>query len=112
MAGNYVQPGDVLDLVAPYDVVSGAGFQVNGNIFAVALGDALNGEDVRGQMVGVWDILAVTLDTFAIGAAVYWDNSGKKCTSTSSGNNLIGVATKAKVNTDTTVRVRLNGISV
>lgn len=112
MASNYVQPGDVLDLVAPYDVDSGDGFLVNGNIFAVALGDAVSGAAVRGQLVGVWDLLAEAADTFAIGANVYWDDVMKRAESNASANTLIGVATKAKENGDLTVRVRLNGVSV
>ena len=112
MAGNFVQEGDVLDLVAPYDVVSGAGMIVNSNIFAVALGSASSGAAVRGAMEGVWDLACSPEDTFSVGAAVYWDDTTKECGSSSSSNYLIGVATEAKIATTTTVRVRLNGVSV
>lgn len=110
-ATNFIQPGDVLTLAAPYDVDSGDGAKI-GNIFGVALGDAASGADCEFKVNGVWDILAVTADTFSVGASVYWDNNAKKCTSTSSGNELIGVATVAKTNGETTVRVRLNGFLI
>jgi predicted RecA/RadA family phage recombinase len=110
-ATNYVQEGCTVTLTAPYTVVSGAGTLV-GHVFGVALGDVTSGDEGEYATEGVFDLLAVTLDTFAVGALVYWDNSGKKCTSTSTGNSLIGVALAAKINTATTVRVRLDGVAV
>ena len=43
---NYTQRGDTLTLVAPYDVVSGAGMLV-GAIFAVASNTAKSGDAVE-----------------------------------------------------------------
>lgn len=42
------------------------------------------------------------------GAAVYWDGTNAKVTTSSSGNTLIGVAAKAAASADTTVIVDLN----
>lgn len=107
-ATNFVQEGETLTLAAPYDVASGAGMKV-GNLFGVALGagDYSDGDDVETAMCGVWDLHAITLDTYAVGAKVYWDDSGKTCDATSTGNTFIGIAVKAKINTETTVRVLL-----
>ena len=49
---NYIQPGHAITLLAPYDVVSGAGLLV-GSIFGVASHDALSGGEVETQLTGV-----------------------------------------------------------
>jgi predicted RecA/RadA family phage recombinase len=105
---NSYQKGDVLTLTAPYDVVSGAGVKF-GLIFGIATSAALSTAAVEVQTVGVVDLLAVTADTASVGAAIYWDDTAKKATTTVGSNIKIGVAVGAKVGTDTTVRVRLNG---
>ncbi len=113
---NFTQIGGALNFVAPYAVASGAGFKV-GNFFAVAVGSAGSGDMVTGLVVGVHQIAKDT-STFADGDAVYWDNTAKKATSTTSGNMQIGVATlKVPDGTsrlggssgDATVSVRLSG---
>ncbi|HEV7658827.1 MAG TPA: DUF2190 family protein [Allosphingosinicella sp.] len=106
MAKNFVQPGETLPLTAPYDVVSGGGMLV-GALFAVALNTALSGAAVEGRTVGVFDLAKTASNTFTQGAKVYWDNTAKTVTSTSSGNTLIGVATQAAAGADATARVRL-----
>jgi predicted RecA/RadA family phage recombinase len=112
MATNYIQEGDVLDLLAPYDRTSGQGMQV-GSIFAVALGTALSGAAIRGATEGVWLLTKVGSQAWAVGDKVYWDNSNKRCTTVSTDGMLIGVATTiagagAGV---VTGYVRLNGTS-
>ena len=111
MAANYVQEGCTLTLAAPYNVSAGAGALFSANLFGVALGTIASGDEGEFAIEGVWDLLAATADTFAVCANVYWDDSAKKCDSSSTGNTLIGVATKAKTGSQTTVRVRLNGVS-
>lgn len=103
------QPGEVLKLLAPYDVASDAGFLV-GSIFAVASSAALSGAEVEGARRGVFIITALSTDTFSVGAKVYWDNTNKRCTSTASGNTLIGAATAVKASGATTVTVLLDGV--
>lgn len=105
---NYVQKGENLTIAAPYDVTSG-GFLKSGLIVGVASGDALSGADVDVVTVGVFDLPKVSTDVFAVGAAVYWDNTAKLMTSTTSGNTKIGVAVVAAANPSGTVTVRLNG---
>lgn len=111
MADNYVQEGDVLTLTAPYTVVSGAGAKV-GNIFGVALGDVTSGATGEFKTTGVFDLLAVTADVAAVGDRIYWDDAAKKATVDVTGTDQIGVAVAAKGGSDTTVRVRLDGIGL
>lgn len=109
MARNYIQPGDTLTFAAPYAVSSGGGFLV-GVLFAVALGDAANGATVEGKRTGVFNLAKATGQAWtAYVTKLYWDNTGKLVTSTSSGNTLIGVAALNQASGDTTGRVLLTG---
>ncbi|NJO54371.1 MAG: DUF2190 family protein [Bacteroidales bacterium] len=107
---NYVQPGNTITLVAPYAVASGDGLLV-GSIFGVANADAANGAAVEACVVGVLDLKKVGSQAWTVGAKVYWDNTNKQATTTSSGNTLIGVAVEAVGSGagETVGRVRLNG---
>lgn len=111
MAKNYVQAGDHITVAAPYAVASGAGALV-GTLFGIALSGVGNGETVVLATLGVWDVLAEGAGSgqaLTVGAAVYWDNTAKRMTATSTDNTKVGVAAAAKLTAATTVRVRLNG---
>jgi predicted RecA/RadA family phage recombinase len=105
---NFVQEGEVLTLVAPYDVVSGAGMKV-GSIFAVASGAAAGGAAVEGVTCGVFDLPKVAAQAWTLGAKVHWDDTAKLATTTATGNTLIGVAVADAANPSSVGRVRLNG---
>lgn len=105
---NYVQNGDVISLVAPYAVASGAGALVGG-LFGVAVTDLANGVAGQFQRKGVFDITALNTDAIAQGAKVYWDNTNKRITGTVGSNTLVGAALVAKANGDLTCRVLLDG---
>ena len=107
---NFVQAGDMVTLAAPYAVSSGDGALV-GSIFGVATGDIASGDDGEFKTTGVFDLLKVGSQAWTVGAKIYWDNTNKYCTTTSSGNTLIGVALTAVGSGagETTGRVRLNG---
>lgn len=104
---NYVQPGEVLTVAAPYDVSSGGGAKV-GLIFGIAAEDATSGSDVDLAVEGVFSVTKLSTDAFAVGDAVYWDDTNKRCTSTTTSNTKIGVAVVAAANPSSTVTVRLN----
>ena len=115
---NYVQKGDTVTVIAPYAVLSGGGLLISGtgHIFGVAVNNQSSGDNMEVLTTGVFD-LAKDNSTFAEGDYVYWDNTAKLCTSTSTSNTKIGVAaitTPSGVNAlggganDATVRVRLN----
>jgi predicted RecA/RadA family phage recombinase len=105
---NFIKPGKVLTLSAPYDRTSGQGALV-GSIFGIAANDVKAGVDGEFAVEGVFDITALATDVGAQGVKVYWDNAAKQVTVTAAGNTLIGALTKAKVNGDVTARVHLNG---
>ncbi|MFN3891997.1 MAG: DUF2190 family protein [Beijerinckiaceae bacterium] len=104
---NFVQPGDIITVPAPANVLAGAGVLV-GSIFGVAAHDALSGADVEIAMTGVFDLAKVSAQEWTIGAVIYWDNTDKVCTTTASTNKAIGLAVRAAANPSATGRVRLN----
>ena len=107
---NYVQPGNIITLTAPYAVASGEGLLV-GAILGVASGTAALGEAVETAVEGVYDLKKVASQAWAAGDKIYWDNTAKNTTKTLTSNTLIGVATEAVAGgaTDLIGRVRLNG---
>ena len=106
---TYVQPGNTITLTAPYAVASGDGLLV-GSIFGVASGTAALGETVEAALTGVYDLKKVASQAWAAGDKVYWDNTAKEATKTTTSNTLIGVAVVAVAGGagDTIGRVRLN----
>lgn len=106
MATNHVQPGNTITLLAPANVLSGAGVLVGG-IFGVAQYDALSGAEVECDVVGVWDLAKVSAQAWAAGDPIYWDNTAKLATTVASGNTPIGYATLVAANPSSTGRVLL-----
>lgn len=107
---TWIQSGDTLTLVAPYDRTSGQGFQV-GMIFAVATHDALSGAAIEGQLVGVVTLNKLATDVVAQGDSLYWDDTNKRLTVTATANLFVGHATAAAGNGVATVPVRLTASS-
>lgn len=105
---NFVQNGVNVTLAAPYAVASGAGALV-GSLFGVASAAYASGESGVFVTEGVFDLVKVGSQAWTVGAKVYWDDTNKRCTTTASGNTLIGVALAAVGSgaNDTTGRVRL-----
>lgn len=104
---NYVQDGENLDLVAPYDVAAGAGFLV-GAIFAVAVDAALSGAVVVGCTEGVFTLAKTSAQAWTQGQKIYWDDTNKRCDSDGTVGILIGAATAAAANPSATGNVLLN----
>lgn len=102
---NKIQDGKYLVLTAPYDRSSGQGALI-GALFGVAMVDVLSGADANFAIEGVFSITKAS-GAISQGAKVYWDNTNKNVTTTSSGNTLIGVAAKAALSGDATAKVLL-----
>lgn len=106
---NYVHDGAALDLTAPYAVSSGGGFKV-GDIVAIASNDAASGDSVVGVVHGVFDVTAEGAGSgqvWAAGDKVYWDDTNKRFTKTSTSNTLAGYAIAAKLTADVVGRLKL-----
>lgn len=104
---NYIQPGDVVDLTAPYDRSSGEGALV-GSLFGVAAADVASGATGAFKTMGVFDLAKNSAEAWTVGEKIYWDDTNKVCTTTATSNTLIGVALAAAANPSSTGRVKLN----
>lgn len=104
---NFIKEGCTVSLVAPYDVASGAGFQV-GAIFAVASFTAASGDSVEGCRKGVFTLAKTSAQAWTQGQKIYWDNVNKRCDSDSTVGMLIGTAHVAAANPSATGEVILN----
>ena len=105
---NFIQTGDVITVPAPYAVISGQGVLV-GALFGISAFDAANGADIEIKRQGVFDVAALSTDTGAIGAKVYWDSTNRRITVTATNNTLVGALTGVKANGVAVARVLLDG---
>ena len=111
MATNYVEAGEVLPLTAPSGgVVKGTPYKI-GSLIVIALFSAAQTESFSALTKGVATVPKATGQTWSEGAKLYWDDSAKKFTTTSSANTLAGVATVAAGSSDTTGKIRLDGVA-
>jgi predicted RecA/RadA family phage recombinase len=112
MAQNFIQAGNHLTLpAAPDDLAPGDGAVV-GSIFGVSQNASLSGEECVLSVTGVWNLVKLTTDVFAIGDPVYFDPVAKLVTADPLDTGPIGVAVTAAGNPSSTVNVRLNGVSL
>lgn len=105
---NYIQPGQVMTLAAPYDRTAGQGALV-GSLFGVAVNDVDSGDDGEFHTCGVFELAKATGTAWTQGQKLYWDDSNKRFDTVSTVGPLHGVAAEAADSADTTGRVRLNG---
>lgn len=112
MAGNFIQPGDVIDAIAPSGGVASGKVYFVGALAMVALGIAAEGEAFRGQVCGVWSLTKKAALAITAGDPVYWDASPGEVTKTQTDGKLIGVAVADAAGDDTVVAVRLNAGTV
>lgn len=105
---NWIQPGDIVTVVAPAAVNSGDGLMV-GTLFGVAISTAASGDSLEMVTEGVVDLPKAAV-AITQGAKVYWDNAAKNVTTTVGTNTLVGCALVAVAVGDATTRVRLNGV--
>jgi predicted RecA/RadA family phage recombinase len=105
---NFVQPGNVLTMIAPAGgVVSGGAYMI-GSIFGVANGDAAATKEFEMSVNGVYELPKVSTEVWARGDRIYWDNTAAKLTKVATGNVFVGVATEAAANPTDNGTVRLN----
>lgn len=106
---NFIQKGETLTVSAPYDVASGGGVLV-GKLFGIACFDAKAGDDVEIKRTGVFDHAKTAAQAWTVGADVFWDNTAKVFTTTSTGGNtLVAKAVAIAANPSDIGRVVLNG---
>jgi predicted RecA/RadA family phage recombinase len=107
---NYSAGGDVLQLIAPAGgVTSGRGVLYN-DLFVVAMNDAAVGAVFSGLVTGVVT-LPKAAQAWVTGRRMFWDDTAKVITSTSSGNTRIGMAISDALVGDATAKILFYGMS-
>lgn len=101
---NYVQPGDVITVIAPYNVSAGDGVHLL-TLFGVAVSDAAQGSPVPIKTTGVFDLPKEATDTFGVGNDVYWHPDLRRCVDAP--GIPIGHSLAEAGDGTTTIRVRL-----
>lgn len=109
MVARYVHDGSSIDYRPTADVAAGDVVQV-GPLFGIARLDIKAGELGSLSLTGVYDLPKPTVAAFGVGALVPWDTANNKvlpqATSTSP---FIGIAVAENTQSDTTIRVLING---
>jgi len=108
MANNYKQTGKHLTFLLAATVVSGTPFLM-GTKLAVPLQSGVSGDTIEVAVEGVWNLPKAGSQAWAQGAAIYWDDTAKNCTTTATSNTLIGYAAAPALSADTKGDVKLNG---
>lgn len=107
MAKNFIAPADPVTVPAPAGgVVSGSAYLI-GALFGVAGNTAAEGAGFPLHRTGVWELPKADAVNWAVGAKLYWDNTGKAVTNVATNNTLIGTARNARVNADAVAEVVL-----
>jgi predicted RecA/RadA family phage recombinase len=113
MAKNFIQPGEVVTVTAPAGGVASGDVIVVGNLAGVCTTSAATGAEVELAVVGVFELPKATGAAINAGQSVWWSTTDKNVKNASAaGLWPIGVAVRAAGTTDTSVRVRLNGVAV
>ena len=105
---NFIQPGEVLGLISPYETKGGQGALI-GSIFGVSAGDYAEGEEGQFSLTGVFDLDAAATAEASQGDIAYWDNANRLITNAETDAVKVGVFTIAKAAGSASSRVRLNG---
>jgi len=109
-----IDSGDVIDITAPSGgTTSGVGVLLT-KLFGIAVTTQLVGETASIVTRGTFDHTAEGAGSgqaWAVGDIVYWDDTNKRLTKTSSGNTRVGVAVAVKLTAATTGRLRLDGFA-
>jgi predicted RecA/RadA family phage recombinase len=112
MGTTFKQPGKIVTLTAPAGgVTSGVGIQI-GQLFVVPQVTAAQGELFTAETEGVHVLPKLSAQAWTEGALIYWDSTPGECTTTATGNLLIGCAVAVAANPSSTGKVRLNGTAV
>lgn len=106
---NFISSGNTLELTAPAGgVVSGGGYLI-GVLFVVATHDAAAGKPFTGNRTGIYTLPKKSGEAWNEGAALYWDNTAKECTTVATNNTKIGCSPGSAASGATSADVLLYG---
>jgi hypothetical protein len=108
MANNFIQDGDVLDIVVSATTTSGTPV-LRGTRLTIPLKSGVSGDTIAHAVEGVFEITKATGagTGLTVGAIAYWDDTAKKVTGSASGNTAIGWAVEDAGTAVATAKVKL-----
>ena len=106
MKNKILDCGETLPYSAGVAVTSGQPILI-GVTLGVAVAAYASTDEGMYDIEGVFVLDKATSQAHAVGAKVYWDDSAKKITTTSSGNTLCGIVWKAALSADTSGSYKL-----
>lgn len=104
---NFIQPGHVMTFTGQAGGHLSGDLVIVGAAFGISAYNVAEGAEGELAMGGIYSLPKAS-GAITEGAAVYWDATAKKVTTTSTSNTKIGVAAKAVASGADTVAVRLN----
>jgi predicted RecA/RadA family phage recombinase len=107
MAQNFIQEGDQIEIPILAAVVTGAPVLYGTKLGIPLRSSTVVGEPVSHRFAGVFEFAKTTSEAWAVGAALYWNDTTKKLTTTASGNTLVAWAAQPAIAAATTGQARL-----
>lgn len=105
---NYIQPGEIISVLAGADYVSGQSIVV-GDLVGICIDDIATGAVGLARIAGVVQVSKVSAQQWDAGQKVYWDESlGLFTTVSDSDATFAGVAVEAAANPSSTGKIKLN----
>lgn len=102
-----VSSGSPLDFTVPSGGCTSGVALLIGSCLIIPTTTNLVGDTASGHTEGVFDHASDTGAAWSMGDLLYWDNTNKVFTKTSSGNTKAGYAAAAKLSATATGRIRL-----
>ena len=108
---TFAEPGEIIPLTAPSGgVVTGTAYKI-GSLVVVATMTVAQTLMFSALVRGTVSHAKVSAQAWTEGVKIYWDDSAKNFTTTSTSNTLVGVAAAAAANPSATGYVRLDGVA-
>ena len=111
---NFKDNGDRLTFLAPSGGVTSGAPIIIGDLLVIPATTEVEGEEFVGEIIGKWELAAVSGDVADAGDICYWNDTLKVVTldAATGANKLIGVYGEAKTDGMVLVDVRLNGVTL
>lgn len=110
---TFIQPGDIIDLVAPAGGFTSGVITRVGAIVGVPQCTVAAGSTGAVKVTGVFELAKVSAQAWTQGQLIYLPAAGGALTNVSAaGVFLVGVATEPAANPSAVGRLRLNGVAV
>src|SRR5678815_5479560 len=109
MSTKFIQPGDVMEFVAPTGGVTNGVPVLIGGFWVVPVDTALATVAFRGKASGVFQLAKATSETWSQEQPLFWDVANARATVDTTVGLPIGSVAAAALSADTVGKIRLHG---